>query len=274
MLLLVPSDPLRPRRVDDHFQGEADAASELGVAVRTVDHDALSLRHDGEEAVRFVDVEADDAVYRGWMIRSEEYFDLAECLRRRNVRLRTTPSAYRSAHELPGWYQLFQEETAPSVWLHHPGTAGLVEAAQGLPPGGAIVKDWVKSMKHYWAEATLVPDVHNADGLLSIAERLLELRSEDLVGGVVVRAFEEYEPHEVRTWWVNGECAIVSAHPDSPDQAPHAMSDVSDLRASVLALGSPFVTVDLARRSDGRLRVVEIGDGQVSDRPSSLAALT
>jgi len=35
------------------------------------------------------------------------------------------------------------------------------------------------------------------------------------------------------------------------------------------ALGLPFITLDLVRRSDGIWRVVEVGDGQVSDRPAT-----
>ncbi|MEW2330749.1 ATP-grasp domain-containing protein [Micromonospora chersina] len=31
------------------------------------------------------------------------------------------------------------------------------------------------------------------------------------------------------------------------------------------------MTVDLARRDDGTWRVVELGDGQVSDRPSTIS---
>lgn len=34
----------------------------------------------------------------------------------------------------------------------------------------------------------------------------------------------------------------------------------------------PFVTVDLAQRSDGTWRVIELGDGQVSDRPAATEA--
>jgi ATP-grasp domain, R2K clade family 3 len=33
--------------------------------------------------------------------------------------------------------------------------------------------------------------------------------------------------------------------------------------------GLPFVTADLVKRSDGIWRVIEVGDGQVSDRPAS-----
>jgi len=36
-------------------------------------------------------------------------------------------------------------------------------------------------------------------------------------------------------------------------------------------LGSPFVTVDLAKADSGQWRVIEVGDGQVSDRPPGMA---
>jgi hypothetical protein len=42
--------------------------------------------------------------------------------------------------------------------------------------------------------------------------------------------------------------------------------------ASVVAKsGLPFVTVDFVLRADGVWRVVELGDGQVSDRPVTMA---
>jgi ATP-grasp domain, R2K clade family 3 len=40
----------------------------------------------------------------------------------------------------------------------------------------------------------------------------------------------------------------------------------------VAELDLPFVTVDFAQRRDRAWRVVELGDGQVSDRPTSTAA--
>ncbi len=40
----------------------------------------------------------------------------------------------------------------------------------------------------------------------------------------------------------------------------------------VAGLGLPFVTADLVRHADGGWRLVEVGNGQVSDRPRSTAA--
>nr|WP_238433057.1 ATP-grasp domain-containing protein [Micromonospora tarensis] len=42
----------------------------------------------------------------------------------------------------------------------------------------------------------------------------------------------------------------------------------------IAGLGLPFVTVDLALRADGVWRVMELGDGQVSDRPTTLEPQT
>lgn len=64
---------------------------------------------------------------------------------------------------------------------------------------------------------------------------------------------------------------LIGPHPDTPDQYPPDSLDLTGLAPLVAALGLPFVTVDLAMRSDGVWRVVELGDGQVSDRPATTA---
>jgi hypothetical protein len=148
----------------------------------------------------------------------------------------------------------------------------LLDALERLSPGPALVKDWVKSMKHYWGEAAFIPDVRDSAGVLRVASRFLELRDEDLVGGLVVPSFEQYQPGEVRSWWVNGQCAVLSAHPDTPELKPRAGVDVRPLAEAVASVRSPFVVVDLAQATTGQWRVVELGDGQVSDRPTSLPA--
>jgi hypothetical protein len=69
-----------------------------------------------------------------------------------------------------------------------------------------------------------------------------------------------------------GRCAHLSANAETADHQPSAGIDLSDLAGAVASLGSPFVTVDLAKTTAGDRRVVEVGDGQVSDRPASLPA--
>ena len=267
MLLLVPNDPLRPRRPDEHFGAEARAARDMGIEVALIDHDA-ACHGDADEAVRFLSKASTDAVYRGWMLRSEQYAVVAAAAESRGVSLRTSPADYQAAHELPGWYQAFQSLTPLSAWLRSPGADGLDGVLQMLPAGPAVIKDYVKSMKHYWSEAAYIPDVRDLESARRVADRYLELRGEDLVGGIVVRSFVDLLPGEARTWWVDGRCVLVTAHPDTPDHVPTDVP-VAQFATAVKVLGAPFVVVDLAMTATGAWLVVDVGDGQVSDRPES-----
>ncbi|XVV10565.1 ATP-grasp domain-containing protein [Actinoplanes sp. CA-131856] len=255
MNLLVPRDVMNPRRVDEHFADEAAAARAAGHTVTLVDHDALAAGEaktvDGDEPV----------VYRGWMLTSDAYAGLAEAC---GGRLRTSAEHYRRAHELPGWYDALAPFTPESAW----GDFDEARAALG-GHGAAVLRDYTKSMKHYWHEAAYIPDLADAGKAHAVARRFRELRGDDFTGGFVLRRFEEFTGAEARTWWVGGECRLITAHPDTPGQVPPDV-DVSFLKGAVAGL--PFVTVDLARHRDGRWRVVELGDGQVSDRPVSTPA--
>jgi hypothetical protein len=243
-MIVFPADPLRPRRPDDHFAAQAAAARAAGHAV--------TLRPDGGPFW-----------YRGWMLTPDEYASLGPGAR-------TSPEAYRRAHELPGWYPAFAALTPPSVWLplrpgEIPAPQTLTALAAPLGDGPAIVKDYVKSRKHEWTEACFVPSPAE---LPRVATTFLTRQGEFLAGGLVVRAFEELTPGEARVWWLDGVPVVTGPHPDTPDVRPDPPLDA--VAPAVAALGCRFVTTDLARRADGVWRVVEVGDGQVSDWPSTM----
>jgi hypothetical protein len=127
-------------------------------------------------------------------------------------------------------------------------------------------------MKHYWHEAAYIPELADAAAAWRVAQRMVELRGDDLAGGFVLRRYEAFAGPEVRTWWINGACALITAHPDTPQELPPADLDPAQFQPAITALALPFVTVDLTRRADGVWRIVELGDGQVSDRPRTTAA--
>jgi hypothetical protein len=269
-VLLFPSDPLNPRRADPQFVEEYVAARELDRATALIDHD-LAAGGDPAGAVSKVPA-ADGAVYRGWMLRAEEYAAVAVALRALGTTLRTGPDQYRRAHELPGWYASLEEFTPRSAWTEGAARDEFDAVRASMGSGPAVLRDYTKSMKHYWHEAMFIPDVADADATWAIVTRFLELRADSFVGGLVLRRFERFAGAEVRTWWVNGDCALTTAHPDTPDMPLPEEPDPGRIRDAVGELDLPFVTVDFARRHDGVWRVVELGDGQVSDRPVSTAA--
>jgi hypothetical protein len=272
MMLLVPADVLRPRRADEHFASEANAAREAGWEVALVDHDALAAGAPGgaDPAVARVPEGEATAVYRGWMLRSERYAAFARVLARRGVTLRTGAAQYRQAHELPGWYEALRPVTPRSAWTLGTGRDAFDAARAELGPGPAVLRDHVKSMKHYWDEAAFIRDLADADAAWAVARRFAELRDDELAGGFVLRRYEAFAGAEVRTWWVDGACRLSGPHPDTPGDPAPADVDLTPVAPLVAGLGLAFATVDLARREDGAWRVVELGDGQVSDRPSTI----
>ena len=264
----MPSDPLRASRPDPHYAGGAAAARELGHTVALVDHDALCRPGAESNALSRVRGEG-EAVYRGWMLRAERYAAFEGALAQRGIRLRTTASAYKSAHELPGWYEALRAYTPETVWTAGPGEDAFEECRRSLRAGPAVLRDYTKSMKHHWDEAAYIPDLADRAGAWRVAKRFLELREDDFTGGFVLRRFERFTSAEARTWWRDGECVLVTPHPDTPAESVPETVAAQAFAPAIAALGLPFVTVDLVLRDDGQWRVVELGDGQVSDRPAS-----
>lgn len=271
VILIVPADVLNPRRVDEHFAAEAAAARAAGCDVAVIDHDALARGADPVRAVARVPGNT-TAVYRGWMLDSRRYQAFAAALATRSTHLRTDPDQYRRGHELPGWYATLAACTPTSTWTEGTDRAPFDAARIRLGAGPAVLRDYSKSMKHYWHEAAYIPDLTDAAAAWAIAQRFAELRDTDLVGGFVLRRFEPFSGPEARTWWIGGQCRLVTAHPDTPHQPPPADLNLATVQPAIARLDLPFVTVDLAQRNDGVWRVVELGDGQVSDRPATTPA--
>jgi hypothetical protein len=151
------------------------------------------------------------------------------------------------------------------------GLNDFTQACAQLGPGPAVLRDYTKSMKHYWHEAAFIPDVGDPAASWTVASRFRQLRDDDFTGGFVLRRFERFVGAETRTWWLDGVCRLIGPHPDTPHDTPPADLDLTAITPLVGALGLPFATVDLARRDDGAWRVIEVGDGQVSDRPTSIS---
>jgi hypothetical protein len=73
-------------------------------------------------------------------------------------------------------------------------------------------------------------------------------------GGVCVRQFEEFIPNSERRYFV------IAKRPHAASGSPPELVFECAQRVQ-----SPFFSIDIAVNSDGVDRVVEIGDGQVSD---------
>ncbi|XYI02581.1 ATP-grasp domain-containing protein [Sorangium sp. So ce1128] len=281
MYFLFCSDPLAPRQPDSAFASEAAAARGLGHELGLIDHEAL-LAGDSRAAVRRVpEAQGVVAVYRGWMLRPSVYVDLYSALAARGVHLVNDPDAYVHGHHLPGWYPALEGNTPRSVWLPVRGDVEIDDVMALLRPFGdspVLLKDFVKSRKHEWAEACFIPVASDRGAVERVVRRFLELQGSDLEGGLVFREFVELAPagrhpksgmplaREHRLFFLDGELVASLRYWDEVEYAAET-SPAVELRALAARVKSRFFTIDVAELLHGGWTVIEVGDGQVSGLP-------
>ncbi|MHB9108508.1 MAG: ATP-grasp domain-containing protein [Armatimonadota bacterium] len=280
MLILFCCDPLNCRRVDSDYQAEYDAACDTGLLQGLINYEELIAGNVARSVAQVPEGSA-DALYRGWMLTPEQYGAMYVALRGREVRLITSPEAYRHCHYLPESYPLIREMTADTVWVPATSPDLVGEAVKLLGHFGdrpVIIKDYVKSQKHAWEEACYIPCASDIAQAEQVIRRFLELQDEDLQGGLVIREYVplemltthsrsgmplamEYriffyrrEPLQVYCYWEEGEYG-------------EELPDITPFLPVARRVESPFFTMDVAKRADGGWMIVELGDGQVAGLP-------
>lgn len=263
---------LNPRRVDEHFEWQYALASQSHpVVLVDWDHPAREGRRgaagslDSRLRIRGT-LDADRFVYRGWILTDQEYARLEQAVTAGGSSLLTGAEAYARGQYLPLWYPQFSELTPASIWVDQDASdTELLDAADRLGARSFVIKDSAKSLKHEWAKACFASDRR---AVPEVVHNFRELSEHTIYGSIVVREFEDWSSGEIRLWWVHGELAAVTAHPDSPGHHDRLdAAEIDSIRAGVRRLGCPFVATDLVRSTSGTLRLVEVGDGQVCDIP-------
>lgn len=258
-LILFPEHPLERGQPDPDFEAERNAAEECGFRTGLTERKNAPGR----------------ALYRGWMLKPAEYLELFQRLDAGGVRLINTPEEYRHCHHLPSTLPVLGDWTPTTVVVP---ADRLRERPYPLDVFGdrpLVLKDYVKSCKHYWHEACFVPRASDRTAVEAVVDRFLELRGSDLEGGLVFREYIELESigrHsrsgmplslEYRLFYFKGELLATAAHWDEgiyPDlEVPlHLFVDLAG------SVRSNFFTMDVARDRLGKWWVVELGDGQVA----------
>lgn len=285
VLVLFPSEPFSPREIDPDFEGEREAALTAGFATGLLDHTRV-VEGEAARAVARVPENAGTAVYRGWMLTPSQYAAAYAALEARGTRLINTPAQYRTCHYLPESYPWIEGHTPKSVWLAVRGDVDFDAVMRLLGPfadGPVVVKDFVKSQKHYWTEACFIPAASDRSAVERVVSRFLELQGQELAEGLVFREFVPLaivgkHPQsgmplaaEFRIFWLDGEPIL--SHRYWGDlttfDAPLPFEEIRPIAAQV---PSRYFTMDVAFLEGGGWTIVELGDGQVAGLPSPALA--
>lgn len=264
---------------DPNYQGEITAAVGCGFDYDLIDFEALVDDRDAATAVSLLEPRARrTAVYRGWMLSRENYAALYEALSARGLVLINDPDQYSHCHFFPNSYDVIRDHTPPSVWLPVEGAVDFDRVYDLLNPFGdrpIIVKDYVKSEKHYWAEACFIPRASDRAAVERVVGRFLELLAGQPQGGLVFREFVEIVPigdHsqsrmplscEYRLVFLDGEMIYAAPYWGNKGYASHPAPPDGLFGDVARRVKSRLFTMDVALRQDGHWMIIELGDGQV-----------
>jgi hypothetical protein len=243
MEFVYPADMLKPRLPDEMFREEANALKENGHLISLLDPGAFSIKAVSPSIERGTKV-----IYRGWMVKPAEYQALLRSIEQLGAVAYTSLNLYLSTHYLPNWYPLLADLTPETVILDP--AADLVSVLKQLGWPRFFIKDYVKSLKT--AGGSLI---ERPEDIGRVVAEMQKYRGE-IEGGLCVRRYEDFVPNsEVRFFVIGGVCYASETQTAIPTVVQEAASRLS----------SPFFSVDMAVRTDETARIVEVGDGQVSD---------
>jgi hypothetical protein len=239
----IALDPLRRARVDEAFADVADALAASGARVELYDAERSRV------STKQGPLTDATVVYRGWMMRPAEYARFVDAVRDAGASPLHDIDAYRAAHHLPEWIAALAELTPESALVDSDADVATAFAALGWE--AAVLKDWVKSVKT--SRGSVLRDARDAAALVAELRRTRGT----IEGGLVLRRYEPWRPDTERRYFVLDGRAWAS----DDEQAIPACA----LAAARRITASRFFSVDVAQHEDGRERIVELGDGQVSD---------
>lgn len=278
MRIIYCDSVVDPKMIEPDYEAERKAAHKAGFQSSLISFEELeegNLR----KALRFVHpVEQEElAVYRGWMMRPEQYEQLYQGLLQKNIRLINDPHAYKHCHHLPESYEKIKSKTPETVWTNS-DTENIKKALLGFGAVPLIVKDYVKSEKHHWEEACFIPDASSTEAALAVVNKFLELRGSFLNEGLVFRRFEELTfltehsksamplTKEFRTFFVNQNLMQVFKYWEEGDYG-ETQAELTPFLEMAASVESNFFTMDIAQKKDGEWIIMELGDGQVAGLP-------
>lgn len=274
------------REVDPDYALEWDAARAAELSTALINFEDL-LAGEVDSALRRVPAaeNGEAALYRGWMMPVDRYALLYQGLKNGNIDLITTPEAYRHCHYMPENYADIQALTPRTVWRHSSEGVDIDSIMQTLAPLGsspAIIKDYVKSRKHEWADACFIPNAADQAQVERVTTNFLRGQGSDLAEGLVFREFVPLTQVgtdkrtgapfnvEYRLFYLHAKRILVAPHFDEAQGNGSELPELGPFDGIAESIPSPFFSMDIARTADGRWIIIELGDGQVAGLPDSV----
>lgn len=245
MHFLFPSDLLNDKQVDESFALEY-------AALQASSHQCHLLNADEWESgyckITRKLLNQPILIYRGWMMKPNEYQQLNEDIQRLEGKLLTSPQHYELCHHLPNWYEQCQQYTPKTIFTDRNANFESIISEQSWQ--GCFIKDSVKSLTTERGSIA-----KTADEVRTIISDIEKFRG-GIEGKICLREVEYFQSDSEERYFVyRGKPYARDAQLAMPDM----LFDIAD------KIDSPFFSVDIIYNKDNKPHLVELGDGQVSD---------
>ena len=276
MKILFCESVFNSNNVDEAFIEEYECAKNNGFDVLLYSFEEKSLRkiktNDKMEMI----------IYRGWMINPIEYKKLYEDLLSKNYRLINNTIEYQNCHYLPDSLKFIEKYTPKTIFQkidNKNSLASLIEKTKIFNGKPVIVKDYVKSEKHYWDTACFVANSNDINKLTETINNLIELRGNYFNIGIVIREYIELFnltkhsksgmplSEEYRLFFYRNKLLCIYNYWDECDYNDIEKPTTKIFEEIAKGIENNFFTMDIAKDKDANYLIIELGDGQMADIP-------
>ena len=203
-----------------------------------------------------------DVIYRGWMLKPEEYSELYGQMQERGISLLTSPKEYSAMHLFPNVYPIIREDTA-GMMIFEDGHVDLEAVQERF--SRFMVKDSVKSVKGTEFPAFFEKTVSQTE-FDSWMQVFYKYRGELLTGGICIKEYLDLKRYgdktnEFRVFYANHQVISICRNSLQPD---YTSEPPAELIRKYMDLPSPYYTIDYAELADDTWKIIEAGDGGVS----------
>lgn len=286
MNLLFCDNPFEDKPgVDPDYMEELLSAQQNGFTVHLFSFELLVNQSDVAGALKRIKT-ADtlqDIIYRGWMLKPVQYAVLYESLLSRNYKLINSPTEYQNCHYLPDSYPFIADLTPRTTWLKvdnlQPDYEEIFRQIELFGASPLIIKDYVKSQKHYWDSACFIPSAADKSKARSVIDKFIALQNTDLNEGLVIREFVALNDltihtksgmplkQEYRLFFCRGNLLGCYDYWEEGDYLAVEKPPLDDFREVSQKIESHFFSMDVAKTKAGQWVIIELGDGQVAGLP-------
>ncbi|TYQ24855.1 hypothetical protein PseudUWO311_17730 [Pseudanabaena sp. UWO311] len=245
MRFLFPSDYFNTKKVDEEYSEQVDCLRNIGFETSVISLEALSS---GYSKIFPQPDSGSKLIYRGWMITPDDYSLLVNAVMDAGAEVLISRDEYLATHYLPNWYPLIRDLTPETLFFSIDDN--LEDELSEMGWSSFFIKDYVKSLK------TSIGSIINEPSAIGTVVAEMQKFRGFIEGGLCVRKVEDFISDTERRYFV------LYSKPFAPlenEEIPEIVEECAK------RINSNFFSVDVVERRDGCKRVVEIGDGQVSD---------